>query len=204
MTGVLPLSVTASATFVATNIDDLVVLTTLFATSRRGGPSRGQVVLGQYLGIAALVAVSAVVAVGLLVVPDRWVGLLGLIPIGLGTKGLVEARRSRARRRPDEEAAGPFEAPVRGLLGVAGLTIANGADNISVYTPLFRQAGPGGFAVYAVVFVVLVAVWCIASALLAGRRPVTALLDKAGHWLVPVVFIVIGVTIVATSGLVHL
>ena len=39
-----------------------------------------------------LVAASAVAALGLLVVPDRWVGLLGLVPLTLGIRGLVAAR----------------------------------------------------------------------------------------------------------------
>ena len=177
----------------ATNVDDLVVLIVLFATTRRDGLRRWEVVVGQYAGIATLVAVSALAALGLLVVPDRWIGLLGLVPITLGVRGLVRARRASAGERP--------VAAVSGWLGVAGVTVANGADNLGVYTPLFRQAGPGASAVYAAVFAVLVAVWCAAGVFLAGRRPVVAVLDRAGDWLVPVVFVVIGVAILVTSGL---
>ena len=32
------------------------------------------------------------------------------------------------------------------------VTVANGGDNVSVYTPLFRQAGPGDTLVYVAVF----------------------------------------------------
>jgi cadmium resistance protein CadD (predicted permease) len=196
VTALLPTVAAATGTFAVTNVDDIVVLTALFATAGRGGPGRSQIVLGQYMGIAALVALSAIAAIGLLVVPDRWVGLLGLVPIALGVRGLLAAREAR-----NDDGGRRLAAPVRDMLGVAGVTIANGADNISIYTPLFRQAGAGGLAVYAVVFAVLVAVWCAAGSLLAGRQPIVALLDRAGHWLVPVVFIVIGLIIVATSGL---
>jgi cadmium resistance protein CadD (predicted permease) len=178
---------------VATNLDDLVVLTVFFAATRRDGLRRSQVVAGQYAGIATLVAVSAVAALGLLVVPDRWIGLLGLLPLALGVRGLVHARQAD---HPE-----PSVAAVTGWLGVAGVTVANGADNLSVYTPLFRQAGPGGIAVYAVVFAVLVALWCAAGAFLSGRRPVVVVLDRVGHWLVPVVFVALGVAILVTSGL---
>jgi cadmium resistance protein CadD (predicted permease) len=196
VTALLPTVAAAAGTFAVTNVDDIVVLTALFATAGRGGPSRSQIVLGQYLGIAFLVAVSAITALGLLVVPDRWVGLLGLVPIALGVRGLLAVGKAR-----NDDSGHRLTAPVRGMLGVAGVTIANGADNISIYTPLFRQAGADGLAVYAVAFAVLVAVWSAAGLLLAGRQPVVALLDRAGHWLVPVVFIVIGLVIVATSGL---
>lgn len=39
------------------------------------------------------------------------------------------------------------------MLSVAGVTIANGADNISVYTPLFRTIGLGPSLITAAVFI---------------------------------------------------
>ena len=44
--------------FVVTNIDDFVVLTVLFVTVHHGGPTPAGIVLGQYLGMGALVASS--------------------------------------------------------------------------------------------------------------------------------------------------
>jgi cadmium resistance protein CadD (predicted permease) len=196
MTGGLLLVLAAVGTFVGTDVDDLVVLTTLFAIAERGGPTRRQIVVGQYAGITTLVLISAIVALGLLVVPERLIGLLGLVPIALGIRGLVATLRSR--RAGDDEAA---LAPVQGTLGVAGVTIANGADNISVYTPLFRQAGASGLAVYVVVFAVLIAVWCALGWLLAGQTIVSSILDRIGHILVPCVFVLIGALIIVESGL---
>lgn len=179
-----------------TNIDDIVVLTALFATTSRGGATRRQVVVGQYVGMTVIVAVSAIAARGLFAVPERYVGLVGLIPIALGVLGLRRAWRGSAS---DEEAVPAI--PVRGVLGVAGITLANGADNVSVYTPLFRETGFGALAVFALVSLVLVGVWCAAGSLLAGRRPVITVVDSVGHWLVPLVFILIGAVIVLSSGL---
>src|SRR5262249_17089033 len=80
--GVLGTIAAAAGVFAGTDIDDLVVLTVLFLAGRATGrPRTRDIVVGQYLGIAALVAFSAAAAVGLLVVPDRWVGLIGLVPI---------------------------------------------------------------------------------------------------------------------------
>jgi cadmium resistance protein CadD (predicted permease) len=44
-------------------------------------------------------------------------------------------------------------------LGVAGVTVANGADNVAVYTPAFRTAGTSGWPVILAVFAVGVAAW---------------------------------------------
>jgi cadmium resistance protein CadD (predicted permease) len=79
------------------------------------------------------------------------------------------------------------------------VTIANGADNISVYTPLFRTLGAAGTLVTVAVFAVLVGVWCAAGAWLGSHRRVVALVGKAGPWLVPVVFVVIGVLILVSG-----
>ncbi|GAA2875869.1 CadD family cadmium resistance transporter [Streptosporangium fragile] len=182
---------TAVAVFAGTNVDDIIILTVLFLTSRAGGvPRAWQIVAGQYAGIAALVTVSAVAALGLTVVPDRWTGLLGLVPFGLGVRELV-----RAAKDGDDEPT-----PVAsGVLSIAGVTVANGADNVSVYTPMFRTIGPASTLVTVAVFAVLVAVWCVAASWLGSHSKVIALVERSGRWLVPVVFMVIGAVIMAES-----
>jgi cadmium resistance transport/sequestration family protein len=187
--------VTAAGVFAGTNVDDLIVLTVLFLAARASGrPRPWQIWAGQYAGIGVLVALSALAALGLTVVPDRWVGLLGLVPIALGVRGLVAA----VRRSGDDDA--PVVAG--SATAVAGVTIANGADNIAVYTPLFRTIGVGSTVVTIVVFAVLVAVWCLAASRLGSHRRVIAAVGRYGHWLVPLVFIAIGVVIIAGSGVV--
>ena len=173
----------AVAVFAGTNLDGLIVLTVVFLSGRAGGiPKSWQVWAGQYAGIGVLVAVSAVGAAGLSLVPDRWVGLLGLIPFALGV---------RALRRKDAEAK-----PVAGsVLAVAGVTIANGADNIAVYTPMFRTIGWAETLITITIFLVLVAAWCLAAHWLGSHQPVVAVVERWGHWLVPVVFMAVGAVI---------
>ena len=179
----------AVGVFAGTDVDDLIVLTVLFLAGRTTGRPRARdIVTGQYLGIAALVAASVAAALGLLVIPDRWVGLLGLVPLALGIRGLV-----LARRHTEED-----EAPVAtGVLSIAALTIANGADNLSVYVPLFRGIGPGASALTILTFGVMVAVWLALAYWLGSHRRMVEAVERFGHWLVPVVFIVIGLVLIA-------
>ncbi len=180
----------AAGVFAGTNVDDLIVLTVLFLSARATGrPRRWQIWAGQYAGIGALVAVSVVAALGLTVVPDRWVPLLGLVPVALGVRGLIGV----LRRSPGDDSP-PVAA---NAFAVAGVTVANGADNIAVYTPTFRTIGVTGTAVTIAVFAVLVAVWCLASSRLGAHRRVIAVVERHGHWLVPLVFIAIGAVILA-------
>jgi cadmium resistance protein CadD (predicted permease) len=179
----------AAGVFAGTNVDDLIVLTVLFLSARATGrPRPWQVWAGQYAGIGALVAISALAALGLTLVPDRWVPLLGLVPLALGVRGLVSAVRHRSGAADPPVVAG-------NLVAVAGVTIANGADNIAVYTPMFRTIGLAGSVVTVAVFAVLVAVWCLAASWLGGHQRVVAVVERYGHWLVPLVFIAIGVVI---------
>lgn len=136
-----------------------------------------------------LVATSVAVAAGLLVVPDLWTGLLGVLPVALGVRALLP--------RGDDDNTPKL---VTGMLGVAGMTIANGADNIAVYVPVFRAVGPVGAGPYLLVFVVLIRLWCAVAAWLGGHPRIVRLVERVGHWLVPVVFIGIGVAILVSSG----
>lgn len=183
--------------FAATNIDDIVILTVLFLASSRGGPRPWQIVLGQYLGFATLVAISVVAALGLTIIPDEWVGFLGLIPLLIGVIGLVRGLRDRDDSEPDESAMKNL-----GLLGVAGITIANGADNISLYTPVFRTISPADTAITIVVFLALVSVWCLFGKLIGTHKAVTETLERIEHWLVPTVFIGLGLFILIESGVI--
>ncbi len=183
--------------FVATNLDDIVVLTVLFAVAARGTSRlRGwQIVAGQYLGLVTLIAVSFLAALGLTIVPDEWVGLLGLIPLAIGVLALVRTLRGKD---DDDEAESALKAV--GLLGVASITIANGGDNIAIYTPVFRTISTTDALVTIAVFLVLLALWCLFARAIGTNEKVTEALEKVEHWLVPVVFIGLGVFILIESG----
>lgn len=81
------------------------------------------------------------------------------------------------------------------------MTIANGADNISVYTPVFRTIGVAPSLVTVGGFGVGVALWCLAASWLGSHRKIIGIAERYGQWLVPAVFILIGSTIVAESGI---
>ncbi|MGW0431495.1 cadmium resistance transporter [Micromonospora sp. NPDC003197] len=185
----------AVGVFAATNVDDIIVLTVLFLSSRATGrPRPWQIWTGQYAGIGLLVAASALAALGLTIVPDRWVGLLGLIPFALGVRGLIAAVRARGTDEP------PNPAVATGLASVMGVTVANGADNISVYTPLFRSMGLTSSLIMVGVFAIGVAAWCLAAAWLGSHKKVIEVAQRFGHWIVPSAFLLIGAVIVIESG----
>jgi cadmium resistance protein CadD (predicted permease) len=179
--------VTAVALFAGTNVDDVVVLSLLSASSRAAGqPRRWEIWAGQYAGFAVLVGLSAAGGRGLALVPERWLWLLALIPFTVGVVTLAAAIRAVRRGAP------PRPPSAGGLPGVVGLTIVNGADNLAAYTPFFAATGPAQVAVTLVVFAVGVAVWCLAGGLLTRHARVTSTIGRYSHWILPAAFILIG------------
>jgi cadmium resistance protein CadD (predicted permease) len=167
----------ALGAFVITNIDGLVLLTALFAVR----PRRAQpIVGGQYLGLAVLVAASVVAALGLVVIPTRWTGLLGVVPLVLGIRGLLT---------PVDHVDTPTRITI---WTVTTLIITNGADNLSVYIPLFRRLGVGASLYSVAVFAVLAGVWCVAASLLGSHNLITSAVERWEAKLVPIIFIVVG------------
>lgn len=185
----------ALALFAATNADDIVILTVLNVSARLGGrPRRWQIWAGQYAGFTVLIGLSLAAAGGLTLVPDGWLWPLGLLPIGLGLVKLIAAARARRTGQSVPVAV------VSGLIGVAGLTIVNGADNVSIYTPVFRTSSMTEIALTIAVFMAGTAVYCLAGSGFAAHRAVTAMVGRWGQWIVPVVFIGIGIYIFGQAG----
>jgi cadmium resistance transport/sequestration family protein len=185
---------TGVAAFAAINVDDIFILMLFF--SQVGGEFRNRhVVLGQYLGFATLVALSVLGSLGVLIVSEEWIGLLGLVPIFLGVRA---ALRTLWGGTEEEERKEPVEGS--GVYGVAAVTFANGGDNIGIYVPLFASVGFAQMGTIVVVFFALVAVWCYAGYKLGSHPTVADKIDRYEHVVVPVVLVALGIYIVVESG----
>jgi cadmium resistance protein CadD (predicted permease) len=187
--------ITAVGLFAGTNVDDMMLLAVLSASSRATGrPRRWEIWAGQYLAIAILVGVSLAASLGLDRIPQGWLWLLGLIPLSLGLYRLAAAIRAHRRgERPPAPAPG-------GLPGVTGLIVANGGDNVAAYAPVFAAIGAAAAAVTIAVFAVCVAIWCLAGSWLVSHHRVTQTLERWGHWIIPVIYILIGLYIFQKEG----
>ncbi|MBC6605367.1 cadmium resistance transporter [Hymenobacter sp. BT188] len=175
----------ALATFAVTNVDDLVLLSLFFSNPRF--PARS-VVAGQFLGVAVLVGVSLL---GLLL--GQWgnpqmIGWLGLIPIGLGLRAAW-----RLHAASETEGPAPKEVkPGSTVLQVAAITVANGADNVSIYIPLFATLPAVAVGLYCGVFAVMVGAWCLVSFYLVQYPALNRVLIHYGHIILPFFLIALG------------
>ncbi|MFF3943041.1 cadmium resistance transporter [Streptomyces phaeofaciens] len=189
----------AAGLFAVTNIDDILILALFFAQGAGHPGSTRRIVLGQYLGFAAILAVAVAAAFGATFLPESAIPYLGLLPLALGLKAAWQAWKDHRDADGDEEAE-RTRAGGPGPLEVAAVTFANGGDNIGVYVPVFATAGLGGMSVYAAVFLMLVAVWCFAGKFFATRPVIAKALARWGHVLLPLILIAIGLLILIEGG----
>ena len=167
------------ATFAATNIDDAFLLTLFFAQRI---PTR-RIVTGQYIGFAAIVGVSLIGVWAALAIPHRWLHLLGLLPVVIGIKHLLQARRTGLQSTGSGNSS---------IVSIAAITLSNGADNVGVYVPFFVN-GRVYLWLILIVYAVLVALWCFVGRCLGSHSLVLHSADRWGHWAGPLIFIGLGI-----------
>jgi len=191
----IPLGV---ATFAATNTDDALLLLAFFGDRRFRAR---HVFIGQALGIGLLVLLSLLGAALALALPERWIGLLGLLPIALGLRELI------ARRRGDEKGEpAKMETDVtrrtpgwQRIAAIAGVAVAGGGDNIGVYVPLFANRPPAQVALLLVVFAVMLAAWLFGAFYVARRSVLAAGIHRTAARLAPYVLIGLGALMLAEA-----
>ena len=182
--------------FMATNIDDIIVLSLFFA---RGAGQRGtttRILVGQYLGFAGILGAAVLVTIGAgAFLPSETIPYFGLIPLILGLWAAWNAWRG-----DDDDDDAKVAGKKIGAWTVAAVTFANGGDNIGVYTPVFLSVDPLAVVAYCIIFLALVAVLVVLAKFVATRPPIAEILERWEHILFPIILIGLGIVILVTGG----
>ena len=180
--------ITSIAAYISTNIDDIFILMILLAQAT--GTVKRKLIAGHFLGVGVISLISMLGAFGLRNLPLQYVGLWGLVPIGLGIKAWL------CRNREDGEAH------VMGLASMAMITIGNGADNVGLYVPLFTGFSGEERIEAVIIFAAMTALWIWLAGTLAGFPQVKEIVERYKTLAVPVIFIALGVFILLDSGII--
>jgi cadmium resistance protein CadD (predicted permease) len=199
-----------ASAFAATNIDDIFILMIFFSSHNFQARN---IVLGQYLGIGSLVAISTLGSLFALVIPTYFIGLLGLVPIAIGIKELlVRMRNNNGKLEKEKELTkeklmqqqsnkkGCSHRHYLAFLSVAAVTISNGGDNIGIYTPLFATYNSSSEVITLIsVFMAMTAVWCAMGYYLVRHPLLEKRMRRFGYIVLPFVLIGLGVYILARA-----
>jgi cadmium resistance protein CadD (predicted permease) len=185
------------AAFVSTNIDDLFILMVFFATPRF---AFCQIVLGQYIGMGSLIGVSLAGSLITFILPRNLIGLIGLFPIIIGIKELLELRKKGDEK--DEKLtkkllrSKKIQLP---FLTVAAITFSGG-EEIGIYTTLFVVNNEVGAIITLIsVVMVLTAFWCFLANYLVKHIYLADIFRSIGSRVLPYVLIGLGIYILAEA-----
>jgi cadmium resistance protein CadD (predicted permease) len=184
--GLIGIGITA---FIASNIDDTFILIILFMTP---GLSARNVTVGQFLGIIILVAVSSLAVLLSLAIPPFAIGFLGIIPIIIGVKRLLEYR--------ENEAEAYAQKGYLSFLSVAAVTVSNGGDDIGVFTPLFaKYNGIVEFSLLISLLMIMTGIWCIVTYYFLRHPFIASRINALSKIVTPFALISIGIYIILDS-----
>lgn len=199
-----------SAAF-ATTFDDNLYLTAFFGKVNHVFRPK-HIILGEFIGFTALVIASLPGFFGGLVLPEAWIGLLGILPIIIGISHFLN--RDHEEDSVQSVAfelgnAGKSQHHQKSLLAtlrdpktyrVSAVTIANGGNNIGIYVPLFASSSLPSLTVILCVCYFTVGFWCFLSYNLTRNPLMTPVLTRYGRRVFPFVLIYLGLAIIIKSG----
>lgn len=185
----------AIALFASTNVDDMFVLVGFFADPKF---RPRDIVTGQYVGITALFALALLGSLLALVISRAYIGLLGVVAIGVGAKRLFDLYWNR------ELTESTLEHPDTGrhtrVATVALLTLANGADNLGIYMPAFAIRSPIEIGMIAIIFAVMTGLWCFFAHWIVHHPTFGKPIRRYGQRMAPLLLIAIGISILYDAG----
>ena len=181
------------------DLDDTIVLSPTSSRQGQAGTARCTTASpAQYLGFAGILGAAVLVTIGAgAFLPSAAIPYFGLIPLGLGLWAAWQAWRGDDDDDDDEAKVAGKKV---GVWTVAGVTLANGGDNIGVYTPVFLSVEPLAVVAYCIVFLALVAVLVALAKFVATRPPIAEVLERWEHILFPIVLIGLGIVILVSGG----
>lgn len=184
--------------FIATNIDDIVILSLFFGRGQGQPGTTRRILAGQYLGFLGILGAAVAAAFGAQVLlPEAILPYFGLIPLGLGLWAAWQAWRNRGQDDDDEA---QLEGKRVSVWAVAAVTFANGGDNIGVYVPVFVSVSWSAVLAYCIVFLLLVAALVFLAKWISSKKPIAEALERWEHILFPAVLIGLGIVILVSGG----
>lgn len=186
-------SLVATSVFTATNIDDLILLSVFFTAATKSSiPNRfygpaSTIVLGQFLGIGLLIGISLLAGSISLIIPADYIRLLGILPLALGLYQLWPQNNT-------DDSSAPLPVKISATT-VTLITIANGGDNVGVYSPLFATQTLEEITLTVGIFAMMTGLWVVAAHWISTHPYTGAVIQRYAPRFLPFVLIGLGIFI---------
>jgi cadmium resistance transport/sequestration family protein len=182
-------------TFIATGIDEMLVLILLFAHARNQQQIR-QVYIGQQIGMTFILMLVIIAISGISTFAGKWTGLLGILPIILGIMELMEDEDD------DDDSPGILNkiSMFSNLsVRVAIIAIVGGAEELAIYVPYFTSLNWDEVILAIIIFIIMIPIWSAICHMVGSMKNIYQFVKRFQRIIIPVVFIGIGIKVLLES-----
>lgn len=190
---VLVVAVAGSA-FIATNLDNLVLLVALFG---RYSDRRYEIAFGYLAAMLIVLAITFVVGKIAGNAPVNYVGLLGIFPVVIGLVELGRVFRNR----------GVVHDPVATGIGSTAIAAAlltqlsNSADTIVTFSVLFSDSNEVGDQLVLASFGGMALLWVLIAQQALRHSWLSRPIQLYGHYITPLILITVGLFVLSNTAL---
>ncbi len=184
----------AAGAYVATNLDNFVLLVSMLARYRN---RTSNVVAGYFSGILILGLIGFWIGKVANIVPVEYLGLLGLVPLSIGAVELIRLRRGKGKVTVAKETS------VDGVQKVFMVTlisqVGNGADTIVVFGVLFTDSMPSADVLIILTLAAMDVIFVLAGIYSVRHPALSEWIDRYAYRATPFVLIIVGIYILANT-----
>ena len=184
----------AAGAFMATNLDNLVLLVALFG---RYSDRRYEVMFGYLAGMLVIAGVTYYVGKLAGTAPVQYLGLLGVIPVLIGVTELFRLFRNRGVVR-DPVVPGAGSTAVAATLTAQ---LGNSSDTIITYSVLFSDSNDLGDNLVLATFGGMALMLALIAYLAQSHPWLSRPVQLYGHYITPLILITVGLYVLSNTAL---
>ena len=185
----------AAGAYIATNLDNLVLLVSLLGRYRGG---KTQVIAGYFACVLLLTLMGFWLAAAADRAPVQYLGFLGIVPIALGLAGIVQLFRN------SNGTAGSGDKPISSgrsaFMATLLVQLSNGTDTVVTFGALFTDSAASLNLMIIVTLGSMAAIFVMLATYATEHPRLNEWLDRNGPRITPFILIVVGAYILANTG----
>ncbi len=184
----------AAGAYVATNLDNFILLVSLLARYRN---HTLHVVAGYFACMLILGFVGFWISKAANIAPVEYLGLLGFVPISIGAVELIQLRRGKAKVTVANEKSADAVQEVFMVTLIS--QVGNGADTIVVFGVLFTDSMPSADVLIILTLAAMDVIFVLAGIYSVRHPALSEWIDRYAYRAMPFVLIIVGVYILANT-----
>jgi len=194
MSEVLVIIAVASAAYIATNLDNLLLLVAMYS---RYEQHPGIVTAGYCAGMIIICVIALVAGEAGELIPLAYLGLLGVIPIIMGVFALWKL----FRKTESAQTAGVTtdSAPLTVFFTLITTQLSNSADSIITFSALIADSSDASDYVIVPTFLGMIAVFSWVAYYSVKHHKLSWFLARFGQYVTPFILILVGLYILSNT-----